>query len=162
MKHIYLLTAVIILLSACKGSLSDEQRKKMRENMEQGEIKRVTDAELTEAAFEYGRAIISEFEKKGSAYSSKSLIDSIQKAYDVKIISLQVGDSALMEIEKQIIEAYTSDGNLEVSDNIQNIGADSLLYTKPIMRERADGSLEFVKAVGIHLPKRRVVLSIKD
>jgi len=47
------------------------------------------------------------------------------------------------------------------SDNIQKIGPDSLLYTKPIMREHPDGSTEFMKALGIRMTRKQIVLTIK-
>ncbi len=130
--------------------------------MEEDEIIRVTDAEVTDAAFAYGRKVAKEIESKSTTFSNKKLTDSIAKIYDVKIVTLQNGDSTLMKMEQQLIEAYTSVDGKELSDNIQRLGNDSLLYTKPIMREKPDGSMEFVKAIGIHLPRKKVVLSIKE
>jgi hypothetical protein len=159
----YLIFISFLFLTACGGSLSDDQRKRIKESMAEGQIRKVTDAELTEAAFAYGRLIISDLQQKDKGFSDPAAIDSIANVYGVKILLLQTGDSALMEIEKQIIEAYTSgSAGLDLPDNIQRFGTDSLLYTKPIMKELPDGSVEFVKAIGIHLPKKRVVLSIKD
>ena len=69
----------------------------------------------------------------------------------------------LQEIEKQIVEAYAAaDGNVELSDNIQRIGKDTLLYTKPMMTTLPDGSLQFNYALGIRIPKREVVLFIQQ
>jgi len=48
------------------------------------------------------------------------------------------------------------------ADNLQKMGNDSLLYTKPMMKERPDGSLEFTKALGLRMHKRPIILSIKD
>ncbi len=154
---------VLILVSSCGGSLSEDQRKKLRENMEAGEIKKVTDAELTEAAFAYGRSIITILEAKDKSLGNLNLVDSLENVYEVKIAPLVPGDSLLLEIENQIIEAYTSGaGQVQLNDDLQKLGADSMLYTKPILRERPDGSVEFVKAVGIHMPKKSIILSIKE
>jgi hypothetical protein len=161
MKHLLFFACTLFLFS-CGGSLSEDQKKRIRESMEEGQIRKVSDAELTEAAFSYGRLIVDDLKGTDQDLSNPSTIDSIENIYGVKIISLKTGDSALMEIEKQIIEAYTSGGSLDLPDNIQRFGTDSLLYTKPIMQEKPDGSVEFVKAIGIHLPKKRVVLSIKN
>jgi hypothetical protein len=160
MKYLFFISFLILM--ACGGSLSEDQRKRIKESMEEGQIRKVSDAELTEAAFEYGRSIINDLEESDKQFSNPKVIDSIANSYGVKIISLQTGDSALMEIEEQIIEAYTSGNALDLPDNIQRFGTDSLLYTKPIMKELPNGSVEFVKAIGIHLPKKRVVLSIKE
>lgn len=149
----------LLALAACGGKISDEQRKAIKESMEQGQIKRITDAELTEAAYNFGRDIIKDLEQNKFTTSS---IEAIAKNKEVKIITLQSGDSALMEIEKMIIEAYTSGATPELSDNIQKLGSDSLLYTKPIMKSQPDGSMQFEKAIGIHMAKKQVVLSIKE
>jgi hypothetical protein len=149
----------LVLLCSCGGKLSDEQRKAIRESMEEGQIKRITDAELTEAAYAFGRSIIQDMAKDELTTTS---VAAFEEKYKVKISTLQSGDSALMEIEKMIIDAYTSGATPELSDNIQKLGQDSLLYTKPIMKTLPDGSVEFEKAIGIHMPTKQVVLSIKD
>lgn len=158
----YLSFLLLLIIFSCGGKLSDEQRKKLKERMEEDEILRITDAEVTDAAFAYGRKVAKEIEMKSSTFSNKRLTDSIAKIYDVKIVTLQNGDSTLMKMEQQLIEAYTSVDGKQLTDDIQRFGTDSLLYTKPIMREKPDGSMEFVKAIGIHLPRKKVVLSIKD
>lgn len=155
--------AIILLLvaTACGGTLSDEQRKQMRERMEAGEIRKVTDAELTEAAFEFGRMISGIVEKKDPGLENSSLIDSLEKQFNVRILTLQPNDTMLLSVEKQIIEAYTSgSGVVRLSDNVQRMNNDSLLYTKPVVRELPDGSAQFEHAVGIRMPVKSVVLSM--
>ena len=49
MKKLFIVLGV--LLTACGGSLSDEQRKQMREASEQQAIVKVTEAEIMDAAF---------------------------------------------------------------------------------------------------------------
>jgi hypothetical protein len=123
----------------------------------------VTDGELTAAAFDYGRVISNILEKKDPSMVNGSLIDSLESAYDVRISSIQPGDSLLLAIESQLIEAYTSSaGQVTIADDVQKISVDSILYTKPIMHERPDGTLEFTRALSIHMPTKSVVLSIKD
>jgi hypothetical protein len=48
-----------------------------------------------------------------------------------------------------------------VGDDLQKMGTDSLIYTKPLFTERPDGSLEFIQALAIRIPKRQVILSTK-
>jgi len=156
-KNIFFIA--LVLLCSCGGKISDEQRKAIKQSMEEGQIKKITDAELTEAAYEYGRLIAKDVE---NITGSPVEIQSLESKYGVKISTLQSGDSALIEIEKMIIDAYTSGASPDLSDNIQKLGTDSLLYTKPIMKELPDGSMQFEKAIGIHVPKKQVVLSIKD
>lgn len=150
-----------LALTSCGGSLTDDQRKKVKEEMESHALKKVTDAEITEGAFVLGRSLAETI--NNSSLSNSNLTDSLQKVYHVKINPLQPGDSLLFEIEKQIVEAYTAgSGQVELSDNVQRIGTDSLLYTKPVMKEMPDGSVQFAYALGIRIPRKQIVLSIKD
>jgi hypothetical protein len=129
--------------------------------MELNTIKKVSDAQLTEAAFEMGRSLAATIEK--FSMNDKRRIDSLQNAYGVRILPLQPGDSLLLELERQIVEAYTTGSNqVPLNDNIQSLGTDSLLYTKPVMKQLANGAIQFSYALGIHLSKRQVVLGIKE
>jgi hypothetical protein len=148
---------------SCGGTLNDEQRKKLRERMKSDEIKHVTDGELMSAAFDYGRAIATTIQKKDPAMANATLLDSLESAFDVKILAIEPGDSMLLAIESQVIEAYTSSvGTVNVADDVQKISDDSILYTKPIVHERPDGSIEFTRALSIHMPTKSVILSIED
>src|ERR1043166_4654296 len=138
------LFAILFLLSACGGSLSDEQRKKLRERMKADEIKHITEGELLAAAFDYGREIDSILEKRDPAMVNNRLIDSLESKFNVKISAIQPGDSMLLAIESKLIEAYTAGAGQPIADDVQKIGTDSILYTKPIMHERPDGSVEFM------------------
>lgn len=159
MKRCILLAFVVIV--GCGGTLSEEQRKKLKEGMELNTLKKVSDAQLTEAAFNMGRALTAVIEQ--SSIDNKKRIDSLQEAYKIRILPLQPGDSMLLEIERQIVEAYTAGSNqVTLNDNIQSLGPDSLLYTKPVMKQLPNGAVEFKYALGIHLSKKQVVLSIKE
>jgi hypothetical protein len=148
---------------SCGGNLSDDQRKKLKERMKEDEIKRVTEGELMSAALDYGRSIGSVIEKRDPSMIDKHLIDSLESELNVRIMTIQPGDSMLLAIESQLIEAYTSSaGQVQIADDVQKLGPDSVLYTKPIMHERPDGTLEFTRALSIHMPVRSVVLSIED
>lgn len=152
-----------LILTACGGTLTDEQRRKAREAIDQGQLKRVTDSELTEASFALGRIITEKIEKRDRDLVNRAFLDSLQNVYNVEIISMKPGDSTSRAVEQQIIEAYiTGTGQVELNDNIQKMGKDSMLYTKPILKERPDGSVEFSKALGIRMAKKEIVLSIKD
>jgi hypothetical protein len=98
-----------------------------------------------------------------SSRANNHLGDSLQRTYRAKILALQPGDSMLLDIEKQIVEAYTTGtGQVQLNDNVQRLGVDSVLYTKPVMKEGRDGSLQFSYALGIRMSRSQVVLSIKD
>jgi hypothetical protein len=152
------LLLLFVLLTACGGRLSDEQRRKLREGMELNTIRKVSDAELTEAAFALGRSVSEAIDN--IPIGDRRRIDSVEGHYHVRIRALQAGDSLLLALEKQLVEAYTSSAG-QVSDDVQRLGADSLLYTKPVMKSTPDGAMEFRYALGIRLPVREVVLSIR-
>jgi hypothetical protein len=154
---------LLVLATSCGGNLSDDQRRKLRDRMKADEIKRVTEGELMSAAFAYGRSIADVLERRDPGMINQPLIDSLEGAFNVKISAIQPGDSLLLSIEQQLIEAYaTSAGQVEIADDVQKINGDSILYTKPIMRERPDGSVEFTRALSIHMLTKSVVLSIED
>jgi len=156
--YLVLLTAVCI---GCGGSLTDEQRKKVKETIELNTIRKVSEAQITEAAYDMGRDISKIIER--SSLQNKKLIDSLQHQYQVKIVWLQPDDAMMLELEKQIVNAYTAGPDtVSLGDNIQVMGSDTLLYTKPIMKSAPDGSVQFAYALGIHLPRKQVVLSIKE
>lgn len=150
-------------LSACQGSLSEEQRKKIKDEMDAGKIQRVTEAELINGGFSFGRSLTQVIEKSDKYYVNRKILDSIERKYDIRIFKLQENDSTLFEIERKILEAYLS-GSTEVTldDNIQITDTDSILYTKPILRTQPDGSLEFLYAIGIKAPKRTIVLTLEN
>jgi hypothetical protein len=150
----------LLLFIACTGSLTSDQRKKIKENMKQGEIKKVSDAQLTEAAFDYGRKIATVIFAKDKTLTNLRLQDSLGQAYRVELVSIQDSNKSLRGVEKQLLEAYASQAH--DADNVQKMGPDSLLYTRPLMRERPDGSTEFIKAIGIRMTRKEIILSIKE
>ena len=149
-----------IVLLACNGRLSDEQKRKIKEEMKSSQIKKISDAEIIDAAFAVGRAVAQPLDERDKQLTNYVLVDSLERAYQVSIVALTLTDSLLREVEKKIVEAYMAGGAAQLGDNIQKLGADSLLYTKPIMRARADGSEELVTVLGIRIPKREVVKKI--
>jgi hypothetical protein len=154
----YTLFLILFLIFSCTGSLTDDQRKKIKEDMAIHEIKKVTEAEVTEAAIRYGQQIATVIVREDKTLSNQPFLDSISQVYQVEILPLQESNQKLRAVEKQILEAYTLG---QGSDNIQKMGPDSLLFTRPIMREHPDGSTEFIKALGIRMTKKQIVLTIK-
>jgi hypothetical protein len=160
MKMKNALLVILFVLSACGGTLTDEQRKKAKQDMTDHAIKKVSEAQITEAAFALGRSVSKAIGTQ--ALANSPVVDSLQLANHLKIVALYPSDVLIKGIEKQLIDAYVSGaGQVELNDNIQRLGTDSLLYTKPIMKELPDGSLQFKYALGVKMPKREVVLSIK-
>jgi hypothetical protein len=158
MKKILIL---IMFCSSCGGKLSEDQRKRLHEGMATQDIKRITDAELQESALSYGKSVIRGIEIVDISLKKKSKIDSLAQLYHVRIYSLVPSDQMLLEIEKQLVDAYVAGGGSgRVDDNLQKIGTDSLLYTRPIFSENPDGTLVFSHAIGVMMSKKVVVLSM--
>lgn len=155
MRLTNLYTILFIFLMGCGGSLNDEQRKQMREARELNSIKKVSDVEITEAAFTLGRDIMEKVEAGLDR-------DSLEVSRKVAIRWLQTGSSAGSEIERQVIDAYLNSMVLgaELADNVQRLGTDSLLYTKPVVVDLPDGVVEVKGTWNIRMSKKQVVLSI--
>lgn len=145
-----------IVLTACGGSLSDEQRKEMREASEQQAIIKVTEAEIMEAAFAKGRNVMSRLKENNPDTSKVSAEET------VRIHWLAPGDAHSLEIEQQLIEAYLNSmlTGTPLQDNVQKIGEDSLLYTNPVVLTRADSSIEIKGTWNIWMSKRELILAM--
>ena len=148
----------MLILASCGGSLSDEQRRKIREDMQQHKIVRVTDAEITEVAFVRGREVVKAIAETGN---KPARLDSLSNANNLKIKWLVPGASNALDIERQLVEAYLASAiNGGMEDNVQRMAGDSLLYTHPVTEKMTDGS-ETVKGIwSIRLSKKQLILSM--
>lgn len=161
MKRLVFLS--IIILSACGGKLSDEQRKQMRDGMEQQKIVQMNDSEIVTAARDQGQAIFKVLEQ---VKFDRVKTDSIARHHRAKIVWSVPGSSNAKEIEQQLIEAYVAGmatGSLQ--DNIQPLHQadgndyDSLLYSKPVVSPMPDGVEKLDGVWNIYLSKKQVVLT---
>jgi hypothetical protein len=144
---------MLVVMMGCGGGLTDEQRKKIKNEMEITKIKRVSEAEITEAAYAKGREVT-------KVLTGKKSTDSIAKINNVKIKWIEPGKDNHNKIEDQLIEAYLNNIAGENADNVQRLGLDSLLYTMPILQKNADG-VDIVKGMwGIYLSRKQLVLDM--
>jgi hypothetical protein len=154
---------VSLLLLACGGSLTPEQREKARKAIEEGKIKRITPVELTEAALKKGKEIIETIGHKDPFFNNVSLMDSVARNNEVVIYILTPDTKGISKEEISIAEAYQSQGDVAgVGDNVQKLSGDTLLYTMPVGNERPDGSRPFSHAIALKMAVKTVVNSIKD
>jgi len=152
-----LLITLVFLLTACGGTLTDEQRKKMREANEAQAVVKVTDAEITEAALSKGRLVL-------EGLTSPDKADSLERAQNVKINWLQAGASPnTLELEQQILDAYINSviTGAPLRDNIQKIGTDSMLYTSVVVLTHPDSIVEIKGTWNILMSKKQLILSMK-
>jgi hypothetical protein len=155
-----------IILTACGGSISDEQRKKFKEGMEMEKIVRATDSDILAEAMDKGHAA---FDALKATSFSLNKIDSIEKAQNVRINFLVPGKGNALAIEQEMIDAYVNSialggGNQE---NLQKVWTDaekknydSVMYSQPKMLVRADGVEELQGIWNIFIAKRDIVLNI--
>jgi hypothetical protein len=160
MKNSALLFAFLVF--GCGGSLTDEQRQQMKEKMELNKIVRVTDAEITEAAFEKGRETLGIIE---SFKGDSAKIDSLIKINNGSIRYIRPGISNALELEQQLVDAYLADESGSFRDNVQEVrnangDFDSLLYSKPNVTKLPDGSDQLNGVWNIWLRKKELVLEI--
>jgi hypothetical protein len=158
---------IALTLTACGGSLSDEQRKRLREGMEQQQIMKVSDTQIVTAALDQGQAIFSELEK---IKFDSTRVDAVAKGHHAKIRWIVPGSPNAFEIEKQLIEAYVVGAATgAVQDNVQKIWIDpkqgtydSLLYSRPIVSKMPDGADKLEGIWNIYLSKKEIVLGIGE
>jgi hypothetical protein len=150
-----LLAAHCLLFISCGGGLTDEQRKKIKEEMETNQIKRVSEAELVEHAYAKGRELT-------KLLIDSTIVDSLSRANQTKIKWVNTNSTDATDIENQLIEAYINSFAGGETDNVQKIGTDSLLYTVPITIKRADGIKELKGIWSIYLSRKQLILSLPD
>jgi hypothetical protein len=152
---------LFVLVCACGGKLTEEERAKLHEGMATQDIRRVTDAELLGAALIIAGDIMRDVEKTDKFLLNKEKIDSLSAARNVVIYSLRTDSAPLGEIEKKLVEAYaTAAATGTATDNLQKLGTDSLLFTRPVFRLHPDGSQEFSHAIGLRMSTRSIVLAM--
>lgn len=160
MKAVALLS--FLILSACGGSLTDEQRKAMRENMELNKIVRITEAEMTEAAFAKGRAAVARLEQ---LQDRPGELDSFLISNEGRIRFIKPGGPFDHSLEEQLMQAYKTDTSAWNQENLQKArngtgGFDSLLYTRPVTSQLPKGDKRLEGVWNIWIPKKELVVEM--
>jgi hypothetical protein len=162
MKLLYLV--LVLLFFSCGGSLSDEQRKKIKEGMEQQKIVRVTESEIMDAALNKGRVVLSNLPQD----VSPALIDSLARTQKVSIHLAVPGTENAREIEQELIEAYIEGmATGHTQENVQKIwnspekkDYDSLLFSKPKLIVHPDGTEELQGIWNIYMARKDLILQL--
>lgn len=158
----YLIVLIMIAIVSCQGSLSDEQRNKIKDEMKNSKISRVTDVQITEAAFAKGRWLVEALQKSGR---DQLTMDSLTKTEETPIRWLSPTITSGHPTEIQMLEAYANTDLSQLQDNVQkirneNADTDSLLYTKPIVTE-VDGVRKLEGVWSIWLSRKKLVVGMK-
>jgi hypothetical protein len=156
---------VLLGLVACGGNLSDEQRKKFKEGMEQQKIVRITEPEIMAETLERGHEVMNVLAEKPY---SPSLADSVAKAYGVRIRYNVPGKGNAQAVEQELIDAYiigmatgAADENLQkIYTTSRKDDFDTLLYSKPAITKLPDGSEQLDGIWNVYIAKKQIVLQI--
>lgn len=152
-----------IVLVGC-GGLSDEQRKRIREEMANSKIVKLSDAEITAFALARGREVYQALER---VKFDSAKADSIAALHRAKIRFVVPGAKNAKVLEQQLIDAYISElVNGSLQENIQKVyndetpaDYDTLLYSKPVVRLMPDGVENLEGVWNIYLSRKQVILS---
>lgn len=156
----------MVILTGCGGSLSDEQRKKLHEGMENQKIQKVSESEILSESLDQGRVIFNELQKINFDSVGKA---TVAEKYHVRIRWIVPGSSSAKEVEKQLIEAYvigaetgSSQDNVQILRKPNEEGSyDSLLYSRPVVTPMADGAVNVEGVWNIYLSRKQVVLGLQ-
>lgn len=151
-----------LCMYACDGKLSDEQRKHMKEQMELHKIKRVTEVEITDAAYAKGRDIIADIDQLADDSVG---VDSLVGSYHGRVRWLVPGKGNALALEQQLIDAYIASESDAMQDNVQKLRnatgeSDSILYTKPVVVKMKDGSERLEGVWNIWLSKKQLIIDM--
>lgn len=142
---------LILVTWGCNAGLPEEQRKALREEMENREVKRVSEHEIFRKALEMGKTVATEI--------GDTLTPGVMQKHNVEVKIVGLADTlGLSETELKVLKAYLyapEPGALE--DNIQKEGDKHLIYSKPILNAAGDSLRELVF---IRMLKKDVVLSL--
>ena len=160
-----LMYLVMIGLAACSAdSNKTVDREKVRQEMKDREIKRVSEPELMDAAFRTGASLAGVAEevlsKKLEGFYDTivsnannqdkwvihppvsqvimPVLDSLSQltGHSVALFSLKLKGlyTDTLDVEKQLLEAYqyNIDNELPSEDNVQRLGTDQLIFTRPV------------------------------
>ncbi len=136
---------IFLVCFSCTGSLTDEQRQQLQKEMEAREIKKISEGEIMEAALQQSRLLLEKaevtFGLAPTEINTEELIAFEQKE-SLKLRWISSSEENLSETETQLVEAYKfSFLEDKLSDNLQRLGSDSVLYTKPVVLEEPEGKL---------------------
>lgn len=159
MKHLVCFISIVLLV-ACEGRLTEQQRKELQEARKLQEIKVVSEAEITAQALAQGKEILEVLE---NATVTQHRIDSIERTTHTEIRWIEPGSQNTKWIENQLIEAYlVSAISGGARENVQEFGPDSLIFTNPVVSNMPDGTV-YVKGMwSVWLSKKQIVLSIES
>jgi hypothetical protein len=145
MRKIWILLLITV---ACGPGLTEEQKRKIKAEMEAGQVKRVSEAEILEAALQQGKILVGLAKKSVNAKAENEF---------GKAEMLAQKPAYASETESLVWEAMKEKS---VSENVQKIGADTLLYTSPVWEKNKTNQDSVVAVWRVALSKKQLVLKL--
>ncbi|TRX61394.1 hypothetical protein FNH22_04885 [Fulvivirga sp. M361] len=135
-------------LTACNTSLTEDQRKALREEMDKREIRKISEHEIFRQALAMGKSMAEKIESD-SAYQWKK-----EDETSIKVLTM-TDSTGLTPTELKIWSAYAyAPERSAPDDNIQKDGDEFFIYSKPVGRDSSRALLL------IRIAKKKVVLSL--
>ncbi len=171
LKYSFVFSLIIIglLLAACDiGSQRRLEREKLEKELRRREPRRITEAEIIDAARVQGQEITKLLKTNTSAQDSccpalpAAITDSVNTHYQAQINCFAILNPApaASAIEQQLLEAYryNVEQQLPLDDNVQAQGKEFFIYTAPVTN---GGTTKTACAIwSIRLARKQVVLSM--
>ena len=152
-----LLLVLLIFLTGCGGSLSSDERKKLHDASKQQEVMRVTEAEIAETVLVQGRTLA---EQAMRFRDDPGGLDSLGRAHHASVRWITPGAANALLVEQQIIEAYVMNPTEDLPDNVQEMGEDSVLYSRPQVSKLPDGAIMVDGMWSVAFSKKEIILGM--
>ncbi len=147
MKKYSAIIYISLLCVACGGGLSDDQRKALKEEMEQREIKKVAEEDVVDAAFKRGKELL---------VSHQAGADSVVINAGAEVRLLLQNDSTASKVEWELLEAYkySMTQGAQPTENVQRDG-EMMVYTMPAIENDM-----FVGIYIVRVPRKEIILNL--
>lgn len=176
MKNLHFLLALVLLvlsLKACDTPDSDLNSDTLQSEMNNRQIRRISEGTIMETAFKKGKKMIDTLESVGEKKKKVSdslaqtyrfgdlqpIVDDLQQKNKAEIKKILVSDletSNVRELEKEVFEAYQYNivNGLKVEDNVQLLDS-QIFYSAPIVEKG-----ELTGMWSIYFDKKELIKSI--
>ncbi len=135
MRGLFLLLLTVVGCFSCDSKLTDKQRKALRDEMEEREIKKIGQEKIYQKALARGREV-------SSYLKEDSEISALEDKFDCTITKITSAEG-LSDKEREVYEAYAF--ALGGTDNVQKEGMEWLIYSKPVEQNDSLQMVWFVK-----------------
>jgi len=144
MKKYIAVICISCLYMSCGGGLSDEQRKALKNELEEREIRKIPEEDIVEATFKKGRKLLAQYQAGA---------DTLLNKLEVDARILKKNDSTTSKVEWELLEAYkySMTQGAQPAENVQRDG-EVMVYTMPLIENNM-----FEGIYVIRIPRKTIV-----